>query len=161
LQLIQAQREVDIRFLPFHLPVDLRASQEVIELMQSPANISIAIEAQHPQHMLAEVQACDLLIGMRLHSLIYAASQQVPLIGISYDPKIDQFLQRLDMKAAAATDQFNPHDVAAAALQLLDDNGKIEWITSKKPIIEKLQSEAHRPAQQIVNYLVYKGSITN
>jgi polysaccharide pyruvyl transferase WcaK-like protein len=107
--------------------------------------------------MLAEVQACDLLIGMRLHSLIYAASQKVPMIGISYDPKIDQFLQRLEMKPAAATNQFNSQDVAAIALKLLTDNGKIEWIESKNAYIAKLQLEAHRPAQQIVNYLVYKG----
>jgi polysaccharide pyruvyl transferase CsaB len=157
LQLIQAQREVDIRFLPFHLPIDIEASQEVIQHMPNPEQMSIATEVQHPEHMVAEVNACDLLIGMRLHSLIYAASQHVPFIGISYDPKIDQFLQRLEMKAAASTSQFNPHDVAAGALQLLDDNGKSEWIESKNPFILKLKAEAHRPAQQIINYLVYKG----
>jgi polysaccharide pyruvyl transferase CsaB len=157
LRMIQAQREVDIRFLPFHLPSDLEASQEVIDQMQSSENVSIAREAQHPQQMLAEVNACDILIGMRLHSLIYAASQQVPLIGISYDPKIDQFLQRLNMKAAATTDQINAHDLAAIVLALLEDNMKNEWIKSKISYITQLQAEAHRPAQQIVNYLVYKG----
>jgi polysaccharide pyruvyl transferase CsaB len=157
LQMIQAQREVEIRFLPFHLPTDLEASQKVIEQMQSSEHVSIAMDAQHPQHMLAEVHACDILIGMRLHSLIYAASQQVPLIGISYDPKIDQFLQRLDMKAAATTEQFNPLEVAAIVLELLDDKVKNQWLASKIPYITQLQAEAHRPAQQIVNYLVYKG----
>ena len=157
LEIIQAQRDVHLYFLPFHLPDDREASQEVIRQLTSTKDVSMATEVDHPQHMLAEVQACDLLIGMRLHSLIYAASQQVPLIGISYDPKIDQFLQRLHMKAAATTEQFNSKDVAAAALDLLTANGKSDWIHSKLSYITKLQSEAHRPAQQIVNYLVYKG----
>jgi polysaccharide pyruvyl transferase WcaK-like protein len=129
----------------------------VIDQMQSYENVSIAKEVQHPQHMLAEVNACDILIGMRLHSLIYAASQQVPMIGISYDPKIDQFLQRLDMKAVATTNQFNPIDVAAAVLELLDNQVKNQWLENKTPMINQLQAEAHRPAQQIVNDLVYKG----
>jgi polysaccharide pyruvyl transferase CsaB len=154
LQIIQAERDVHICFLPFHLPSDIEASEEVIQHMQSSTNVSIAADVVHPQQMLAAVQACDLLIGMRLHSLIYAASQRVPMIGISYDPKIDQFLQRLDMKAAATTNQFNPQDVADIALKLLTNHGKTDWIESKKAYITKLQIGAHRPAQQIVNYLV-------
>ena len=33
---------------------------------------------------------------MRLHCLIYAAVTATPVIGISYDPKIDAFLKRID-----------------------------------------------------------------
>ncbi|MEX2459783.1 MAG: polysaccharide pyruvyl transferase CsaB [Paenibacillaceae bacterium] len=157
LEIIQAERDVHLYFLPFHLPHDVEASQEVIRQLPASTNLSIATGLDHPQHMLAEVQACDLLIGMRLHALIYAASQRVPMLGISYDPKIDQFLQRLDLKAAATTEQFNPNELAATALSLLTDNGKADWIASKQAHIVKLQAEAHRPAQQIVNYLVYKG----
>jgi polysaccharide pyruvyl transferase CsaB len=157
LQLIQAQIEVDIRFLPFHFPTDIEASQEVIDQLLSTEHVSIAMGAEHPQHMLAEVNACDILIGMRLHSLIYAASQQVPMIGISYDPKIDQFLQRLNMKAAASTKQFNPTEVANTILELVDDQVKNRWLASTIPLIAQLQAEAHQPAQQIVNDLVYKG----
>jgi polysaccharide pyruvyl transferase WcaK-like protein len=107
--------------------------------------------------MLAEVSMCDLLIGMRLHSLIYAASQQVPMIGISYDPKIDQFLQLLELKAAATTDHFDADQLAEVALQFLGQGAKAEWINNKRQVIEKLQAEAQRPAQQIVNYLRIKG----
>ena len=34
----------------------------------------------------------ELVIGTRLHMLIFAASMGVPMIGISYDPKIAAFL---------------------------------------------------------------------
>jgi polysaccharide pyruvyl transferase CsaB len=157
LEIIQAELDVHLYFLPFHLPDDVEASQEVIQQLSSSKNVSVADEVYHPQHMLAEVQACDLLIGMRLHSLIYAASQQVPMIGISYDPKIDQFLQRLHMTSTATTMQFDSKAVAVEALKLLAGNGKADWIHSKTSYIAKLQNEANRPAQQIVNYLVYKG----
>lgn len=158
LTMIQASREVEIRFLPFHLPSDHKASKEVMDRMGSAAetkHIRIIEGAEHPQRMLGEVSNCDLLIGMRLHSLIYAASQSVPMIGISYDPKIDQFLNRLELRAAASVDRFDVSAVASEALRLL--NGKDQWIESKRDLIARLKEEAHQPAKQIAAYLRQKG----
>lgn len=38
----------------------------------------------------------DLMIGIRLHALIFAGVMGTPMIGISYDPKIDRFLKSID-----------------------------------------------------------------
>ena len=140
-----------IRFLPFHWPSDAEASQHVIAgLGEFAASAEIVRDAAHPQQMLAEVGRCDLLIGMRLHSLIYAASQEVPLVGISYDPKIDQFLHRLNMQPAGSVAALVPEKVAEQAAALLD--GKDQWRERTGPLIARLKQEAHRPAQQIIGY---------
>ena len=39
----------------------------------------------------------DVNIGVRLHSLVFSAVMNVPTIGISYDPKIDGFLDMIDL----------------------------------------------------------------
>ena len=39
-----------------------------------------------------------LAVGMRLHMLIFAAAAKTPMIGISYDPKIDAFLDYMGQK---------------------------------------------------------------
>ncbi|GIP35579.1 polysaccharide pyruvyl transferase CsaB [Paenibacillus sp. J2TS4] len=145
------EREVDIRFLPFHLPDDERASEEVIGWMnpEGKDHVQMVKDVVHPQDMLAQVGQCDLLIGMRLHSLIYAASQYVPLIGISYDPKIDQFLHRLEMSAAGSTTEIVVSRVMEEVNGLLDH--KERWIETKRPLIDRLKKEAHRPAEQIVS----------
>src|SRR5690554_5211549 len=105
--------------------------------------------------MLEQVSLCDLIIGMRLHSLIYAASYLIPMIGISYDPKIDHFLQRIDMKASGSTEQLNPRGMADEALNLLDH--RADWIQSKKHLIESMKNKSQQPAQQICQYLRIKG----
>lgn len=155
---IRASRDVEIRFLPFHLPADEQASQEVIERMEGAdrhSSVHIVKGTEHPQDMLREVSGCDLLIGMRLHSLIYAASQYVPMIGVSYDPKIDQFLNRLELAASASVDHYDAAFVAAEAIRLLD--GKEAWVASKRSLIDRLKQEAHQPAKQIAAYFRQEG----
>ncbi|MDF2958986.1 MAG: csaB [Paenibacillus sp.] len=149
---ILEQCDAHIRFLPFHLPSDAEASRYVIELLGNTyhARITTSANVTHPQHMLAEVSRCQLLIGMRLHSLIYAASRQVPMIGISYDPKIDQFLNRLEMSAAATTKSIQASTVVSEALRLLKDQEA--WRQQKQPLIDILKNEAQVPAQRIASF---------
>ncbi|RTE02045.1 polysaccharide pyruvyl transferase CsaB [Paenibacillus whitsoniae] len=149
--LLAARPEVRLRFLPFHLPSDEVASQFVIDrLGDHGARAELVRGIEHPQDMLAQVAGCDLLIGMRLHSLIYAASQFVPMVGISYDPKIDQFLHRLGMKAAASTSQFDADKFVEETLRLLD--GRDQWAAASRAAIEALKAQAQWPAQRIVAF---------
>lgn len=155
---IRNKRPVDIRFLPFHLPSDEEASREVIREMEELApsqvhegEVRLIEGIEHPQDMLEQVSACDLIVGMRLHSLIYAASQYVPVVGISYDPKIDQFLNRLQMKAAATTDDFDAGTVGREISLLLDGRG--EWTNAHKAAIDELKRNAQVPAREIVSFL--------
>lgn len=150
-ELLAARTDVQLRFLPFHLPSDEVASQFVIDrLGDHKTRAEMVRGITHPQDMLAQVATCDLLIGMRLHSLIYAASQFVPIVGISYDPKIDQFLHRLDMKAAASTARFDASAFTKEALGLLD--AREQWAASSRAAIEQLKAQAQLPAQRIISF---------
>jgi polysaccharide pyruvyl transferase WcaK-like protein len=39
-----------------------------------------------------------IMIGMRLHSLIFAVQNSIPVIGIAYTPKIERFFSELNLK---------------------------------------------------------------
>lgn len=153
------KQPVHLRFLPFHFPGDEKASQEIIEqlgdLASGGSKVSVCREAVHPRHMLAEVGRCDLVIGMRLHSLIYAANQLVPLIGISYDPKIDHFLKRLDIAPVGTSSSLSPAALASEMSRLLA--GAEQWKEEAKPRVGKLKQEAQEPARQIIDFLSSKG----
>ncbi|WP_135552014.1 polysaccharide pyruvyl transferase CsaB [Paenibacillus cymbidii] len=147
------EREMEVRFLPFHLPSDEEASYDVIGRVRikaagSEPKMTVVGGIDHPQRMLAEVSRCDVLVGMRLHALIYAASQLVPMVGITYDPKIDQFLHRLESTPAASTEAFDPAGVAAEIGRLLDNRDA--WTAAKRPLVDRLKQQASRPAQQII-----------
>ncbi|WP_166243585.1 polysaccharide pyruvyl transferase CsaB [Paenibacillus turpanensis] len=153
-KLAAEQPEVHLRFLPFHEPHDTEASRFVMEELRkggvAESRMTLTQGVTNPQEMLAVTASCDLLIGMRLHSLIYAVSQFVPVIGISYDPKIDHFLARIGMKAAAHTSAFQPERVVEEARKLL--SSKSEWIAEKRPHIEQLILKSQEPAQHIATF---------
>lgn len=152
-EILDTDKQVILRFLPFYPPNDVEASLHVMDRLDSrhAHRIQIHTEAIHPQQMLEEVAACDLLIGMRLHSLIYAAAYGVPLLGISYDPKNDHFLHQLGMEAVASTDELHPHTVAQEALRLL--RHRDEWLMETYSYIADLKHKSLKPAQQISAYL--------
>ncbi|MEF2968049.1 polysaccharide pyruvyl transferase CsaB [Paenibacillus sp. M1] len=150
---------VHIRFLPFHFPGDDEASRFVMDRLGNVAEhgstVSIAAETEHPYEMLREVSRCRLLVGMRLHSLIYAASQEVPLLGVSYDPKIDHFLGRLGGVPVGTAEELDPRIVASQAERLLLEGDA--WRAANAPRIAELKREARTPARRIVEFLRSKG----
>ncbi|WP_127533500.1 polysaccharide pyruvyl transferase CsaB [Paenibacillus kobensis] len=149
------RRAVRLRFLPFHTPDDAETSSIVMERLAAlgtgESRVELVSPGDDPQQMLLEVSRCNMLFGMRLHALIYSANQRVPMIGLSYDPKIDQFLKRLGLAAVGTTDQLDPKTFADCAEALLDDPDG--WRVKHGEAIDRLKRESQRPAQQIAALL--------
>jgi polysaccharide pyruvyl transferase CsaB len=78
-------------FIPMAYPDDISEAHKVAALMQE--KVVIIEEHLSSQEHLALIAQLDIMIGMRLHALIFAASRGIPFAGISYDPKVDAFLQ--------------------------------------------------------------------
>ena len=77
-------------FLPMQLQKDLKITQEIRSCMK---NNSVLIDERYTiDEQLSVIKNMHICIGMRLHTLIYAAAMCVPHIGIVYDPKINGFL---------------------------------------------------------------------
>lgn len=159
LKQLASKRKVHIRLLPFHLPSDEEASsyvkQKIGHLNGTGSKVSICSNVTDPQMMLLEVSRCELVVGMRLHSLIYSASQRVPLIGVSYDPKIDAFLHRLDSEAIGTTSSLQA-DKLTEELEKILTNRK-EWLEAREEAITLLKEQAQEPAAYILKFLSGKG----
>jgi len=82
-----------IAFVPMQFPQDIGVAKETAKLMHKEA--VILKELYNPEEILAIIQQFDVILGMRLHALIDAAVLGKPFIGLSYDPKIDRFLEQM------------------------------------------------------------------
>ncbi|MDO7906540.1 polysaccharide pyruvyl transferase CsaB [Paenibacillus sp. JX-17] len=159
LRQLAGQKPVHLRLLPFHQPDDSEASRYVMDrigdITGTGSQVSIVEDAVDPQQMLLEVSRCSVIIGMRLHSLIYGVSQYVPPVGISYDPKIDQFLKRIHTEPVGSTAALSGERLAAETQRLIEQ--RESWHASHEAAITALKQEAQAPARHIIDYLIRKG----
>ena len=77
-------------FLPIERRLDVEASRIAASYMKAPHHILTHTgSSDHTIGLFARMQA---VISMRLHALVFAAGQGVPLVGVVYDQKISSFL---------------------------------------------------------------------
>ena len=130
---ISRELNCDILFIPFHGEGDLEESVKILGLMEEKAYI---IEGSYnPKEIMGIISSLDFLVGIRLHSLIFASAVGTPFCGISYDPKIDAFLKIFDKEPIAFIEEMD--------LNRMCDKIKMFWVnrTDFKKDMDKKVSE--------------------
>ena len=84
-------------FVPIELPRDIRAAERVTELLDIP--YFCCQERYRAEELIALLGSMETVVGMRLHSLIFATSGGAPVIGVSYDIKVESFFRDIHSDA--------------------------------------------------------------
>lgn len=100
----------EVVFLPLQHPSDVVASEYVCSFMEQPATIIVA-RTDVPTTM-ALYGAMDIVLGVRLHALVFAALQAVPHVGIVYDPKVASFLDIVGQPVGGLVENLDGQEVA-------------------------------------------------
>ena len=69
--------------------------------------------------MIRLFRRMSIVISMRLHALVFAAGQGVPLLGLVYDPKVDGFLEYLGQKNYMSFDSISSEQLQQMIEQTL------------------------------------------
>ena len=78
-------------FLPMQTGFDYGIALKIKSAMKNQSTI---VSGKYPfETILSFMETVHICVGMRLHSIIYAAKSNVPSIGIVYDPKVKGFLE--------------------------------------------------------------------
>ncbi|NLW17750.1 MAG: polysaccharide pyruvyl transferase CsaB [Firmicutes bacterium] len=96
------QEGFTILLIPFHYGRDLAVSEELAQAI-GPGACCLAQPPDFSQ-LLTQLSQAEVVVAMRLHALIMGAVCKRPLVGISYDPKVDGFLQSVGQPLAGTTD---------------------------------------------------------
>lgn len=96
-------------FVPFHTLSDYEITDDVVlaervaDRMTAKSSAAVLRGRLAPEVVAGVVAACDLVVGMRLHSLIFAAIAAVPAVGLVYDPKVLNVMRRLGLEDYAVS----------------------------------------------------------
>jgi len=109
-------------FFPIEPQLDVGAARQVAPLLHVPYHIlENTGSSAHAIGMLARM---GVVVSMRLHGLVFAAGQGVPLVGVVYDQKVSSFLSYIgqdlftDLDALTA-DGLSAH-IDAACMRMGD-----------------------------------------
>jgi len=148
------QQGWNVLFVPMHFPSDLEPSRQIIGKMERPGAKLLDLPVSF-RDIMSVLKQCDYVVGMRLHSLILACMLRIPFTGISYDPKIDRFVERAGMPNAGHITQLEEK----ALLALLQE--KLARLEQEKETIaarsKVLEMEAAKSSQLVLQALRRKG----
>lgn len=139
-----------IILVPMQHPEDERVCDEIRRLMREPATV---LQGRHGvEDLMGSVfPALGLVIGMRLHALIFAALCGTPMVGLSYDPKIDAFLESLGQRPVGSTDALNLSEVTRRLDEAWERRAEIrrEMAARLRPLRERADRNAALAAEAI------------
>lgn len=131
----------DIVFIPFQIKKDILLIKDIVSKMKY-SNAKIIEEELAPDEMLSLISKLTILLGMRLHSIIFATIVNVPFIAIDYDPKVKNYVYSLDLP-----------DLLVKINQLTINNidYKLKYINiHKKTICSKLKVKSKQFEQEAI-----------
>jgi len=109
----------EVRFYPMKQPDDEQVSQEVMNRMEQECRLIRG--AKDPDEILKHMQDCQIFVGMRLHSLIFATNLGIPSVAIEYDPKIASFSNEAEIFNAGRFDTITAKKLIEG-VELLENN---------------------------------------
>lgn len=138
-----------IVFVPMHFPEDIVVAKETAKLMTEEA--VVLKEKYSPQGIISLIKHFKLLIGMRLHSLIGGAVAGVPVVGLSYDPKVDRFLEQIGHQSLISVNSMK----ASVLLEMVNWSCEHqEEVTEKTKVkLEPLYQKAWKNARLVEELL--------
>ena len=92
-----------VLLVPFqHLPGQPEDDVAIVEHIRGrltdPTRAEILSAPADPSSILRAFEESDLVIGMRLHSVVLALLARVPVVALSYDPKVEHVMQRIGLE---------------------------------------------------------------
>ncbi len=130
IQWLKEEYNADSVLIPFFHSEDLSVCEAIASELDG--QVGCLRQKYLSEEMLSIIGSMDMLVGVRLHSLIYAAVMDVPMLGISYDPKIDSFLASIDRPTLSDVEDFTLEKFQAAFRDTLAHRNEIRAETAQR-----------------------------
>ena len=115
---LSRERGLAVLFLVMQDQRDEGISRQIMDQMTEPA--WLLKTPADPGAMLGAIGCMEAIISMRLHTIIFAARQRIPVAGCVYDPKVSAFLKLFHMPACGTPGDLRAETAYEVLSELLD-----------------------------------------
>lgn len=145
----EAAKTHTVLFILMQTPADSAVTEKIRSQMSAPSYVLKT--PGKPETMMGVIGLCNLVFSMRLHTVIFAAKQRVPVMGLVYDPKVASYLDLLNMPAVGTPETFRADDALHAFTDLADHQG--EYAARLDVIARNLEQAAQENDRQLAALL--------
>ena len=110
---------------PLFVPMYPDRDTVITETLAKAAGVGRVMKNLRASELCGLLSGAELAIGTRLHMLVFAASMGVPMLGISYDPKIDAFLDYIGEGEALDIRNLSRGQLVTAADAIMADKDAV------------------------------------
>lgn len=141
---------VNVILIPMHYPEDLSISNNILEKVTKKGCYIIS-NKYSVEDIMGIIKRLEIIMAMRLHSLIYAATQDIPMVGIVYDPKVEGFLKSINMEYMCSVEDIE-YSQLIKNIDLVWEN-KMDLRNNLKELDRRMREEALRNIQLALDLL--------
>jgi polysaccharide pyruvyl transferase CsaB len=121
--------DLSAAFIPMENPTDFAAIRPVLAGLSTP---SYVFKGKYtPSENIAILSKMRIVVGMRLHSLVFAASRGVEVIALAYDQKVSGFMDYMNLDLCVEL-----KDLTAEQLRKLVDTAASRLSTHAETLLE-------------------------
>ena len=125
---------------------DVPITRELMARLKSvrPAGLVTNVEYNHVE-MKGVLRRVDLLFGMRLHAMILASSEETPVCGLAYQPKVHHYYGRIGLRdRSLGFEDFSVDGLVAHVTRAWTDRVALRDHLAR--VMPDLRRDAHTPA---------------
>lgn len=142
--------DADILLIPMHYPIDVDISNEVLSKVTCD-NCYVLEEKYSVEEIMGIIRELEMILAMRLHALIYAATQYVPIVGLVYDPKVRGILMSLGIENFVDVESIEYEELMKNIDYVWNNRDKLrESLKKQENIMEKKSLDNVRMALDIL-----------
>jgi polysaccharide pyruvyl transferase CsaB len=128
-------------FVAMQHPGDVRFAMRILRHMKQKGYV--LTERFSVEQTLSVLANASIVIGMRLHSLIYATNLGIPMVGLAYEPKINYFMNSINQPFVPWNENFSMENLIAKTRQVIKNAPEIRAeLVRIKPLLESKVKEA-------------------
>lgn len=113
----------NVILFPFHYPEDFDFADKIAGQMRNKPGI---IKKEYrPSELMSAIGLMDINIGVRLHALIFSVCMGIPVIGITYDPKIDGFLKTIGLSSISEYEDIKWEEIKEEIVKIIRNKHEV------------------------------------
>lgn len=98
-------------------------------------------QASTSAELVRILRRAEVVVAMRLHTLIFSAIAGTPFVGIGYDPKVNSFVDFMGQTLACDTNKMDVNAIDAAVTRTIKERAEKQEV-----LANRLNAEAHLTA---------------